>query len=76
MLGEDDMRLDILRRFRDEVLAETEGGRELIDLYYQNAEIITIMLKELPDVRKSAMELVETMMPVIEKALQKEGNIR
>jgi len=76
LLGEDDPRLDTLRRFRDEFLAQTAGGRELIDFYYRNGEIITIMLQAMPYVRQSAMEMIETMMPAIEKALSEEDTIR
>jgi hypothetical protein len=75
-MGEDDPRLDTLRRFRDEVLAETDSGRELIDFYYQNGEILALIVEELPDVRQSAMEMIETMMPAIEKALSEEDTIR
>ena len=75
LLGEDDPRLDILRRFRDEVLAETESGREIIDFYYHHEAMITIMLEEFPEMRTSAMEMIETMMPAIEKVLSEEDTI-
>lgn len=40
--------LQLLRRFRDEVIAETEGGAELIDRYYRLAPLIVAALDVLP----------------------------
>ena len=73
VLGEDDPRLEILRQFRDEVLARTETGRKLIDLYYQNEEEMTQILEEHPAFQKTAKDLLELIIPVIEKMVKKQA---
>ena len=66
LLGADDPRLDILRQFRDEKLANSAAGKKLIKLYYdKSAGIIAICEKD-PAAKQVLRQMLESGIPVIE----------
>ena len=66
-LGPDDPRLDTLRTYRDEVLAKSANGKKLISLYYRSSEDIAKLFEKNPALKQSARELLEAILPAVEK---------
>jgi len=66
LLGEEDSRLDTLRRFRDKVLAKNKIGRELIGLYYTYGERTIELLKKRPVIEKVTRKILDIIMPIVE----------
>ena len=70
LLGDDDPKLDILRQFRDEKLAKSTAGKNLIKLYYaKSADIIAICEKD-PATKQVLKQLLESAMPALEARLK------
>ena len=72
-LGNKHPALDILRRFRDEVLRKYAFGRRLIDVYYRNQHKAFSFLERHPALKKCAVSLIECSSPVLELFLDKRG---
>lgn len=70
LLGEDDPRLDIIRQFRDEVLAKSAVGKKLIEVYYNNDEKIMEILDEHPTVQRIAKKVLEALVPAMEMLIE------
>jgi hypothetical protein len=70
LLGDSDPRLDTIRQFRDEVLAVSTVGGKLIEYYYKNGDYINTVLDKNPIIKKSAKELLELLVPIMEKFLK------
>jgi hypothetical protein len=70
VLGEDDPRLDTIRRFRDEVLANNKIGKKLIEAYYNNDDKIREILDNYPAARKTAIIILESLVPAMELLLE------
>jgi len=71
ILGEDNPRLDTIRQFRDKVLAKNLLGRKMIYFYYKNEDNIILILDRHPTVKKSAREVLESLIPIMVKILGK-----
>jgi len=69
-LNSDQTKIETLRRFRDEVLAKTPVGREYIRLYYQWSPAIVQAMEEDEELKAEVKELIEELLPLIEKTLQ------
>jgi hypothetical protein len=69
ILGKDDPRLDSIRRFRDQVLSKNAAGRKIIDLYYKSSRKTIEILDKNPTVKRHARNLVEALMPVLDRLL-------
>jgi hypothetical protein len=67
----EDPRLDTIRQFRDEVLTKSPVGMKLIELYYRNYEIINEILEQNPEIKESAKNILDAILPAIEFLLQK-----
>lgn len=68
------LRLDVLYRMRDEVLAVSTEGRRLIDLYYtHNREILGILLAN-DALRSEAVSVVQNWQPKFEALLEGRGD--
>jgi hypothetical protein len=65
LLGYDDPRLDVLRQFRDNVLSQTQEGRELIKLYNQWSPIISKAMKEDEDFAEECAGMIDGLVPLI-----------
>ena len=70
VLAEDDLRLNTLRRFRDEVLAQSAAGRSVIRYYYEVSPFITEMIEEGPGARRTFKALVEASVPMVRMFLR------
>lgn len=57
--------LDILRRFRDEVLAASPVGSRYIELYYEHTREVTWLLLSDSTLRSRAREVIEELVPGI-----------
>ena len=65
LLGADDPRLDTLRRYRDEKLAASKAGREIIKLYYDKSDEIIAVCEKNPAAKRSLKQMLESIIPVI-----------
>lgn len=66
LLGEKDEHLTIVRRFRDEILINTETGNKLVEIYYKNGNTITKIFDKSPIVRRISKQLLEASIPIME----------
>jgi len=66
LLGKGAQRLDVLRAFRDKVLAESSAGRKIIAFYYARQEQIADILQKSPLARTSAQKLLKIAVPIID----------
>jgi hypothetical protein len=75
-LGSDHPALDTLRRFRDEVLRKYAFGQRLINVYYRNQRQVFSFLERHPALKKYAVRLLESSVPVLESFLagRREGS--
>ncbi len=71
MLGAEDEGLDILRKFRDEVLSKNEKGRKLIDAYYNYGAVLIKAFEANPALEVFATEILEK---TIERLLTASGS--
>ena len=53
LLGTDDPRLDTLRQFRDNALADSKTGRALIKAYYDQGDAMISLCEKSPAVKQS-----------------------
>jgi len=65
LLGKGSAQLDILRRFRDEVLSKSAAGRKLSRLYYAHARSITLRLSRNPLLSRSVENGLTFSVPVL-----------
>jgi hypothetical protein len=65
LLGADDPRLDTLRRYRDEKLALTPAGREMIKLYYAKSDELIAVCEKNPAAKQSLKKLLESIIPAL-----------
>lgn len=71
---QDSVDLDLLRRFRDEVLQPTEVGSSYVDIYYKRTpEIAKILILDRPDIGAQAVRMVELMQPALRSLLDGDG---
>ena len=69
LLGEDDPRLNVLRKYRDEFLVRSEEGRQLIHLYYSRGEELSKLIEANPALKLLARNSLEAIIPTIEKVM-------
>jgi beta-lactam-binding protein with PASTA domain len=60
--------LTVLRRFRDEVLLQTEGGRALVDAYYWYGPKLAARLDGRPEIRIVLRPVMDMLAGVVDKA--------
>jgi hypothetical protein len=70
VLGEEDPRLTTLRGFRDNVLSKSALGRQVISLYYTNAQAINAALESHPKLKAFAHKALESFIPVAENFMK------
>lgn len=71
VLGNNDSRLETLRKFRDEVLAKSSTGKALIAIYYKTGDAIIKFLETHPAIKQSAAKILESFAAVIEPVVGK-----
>jgi hypothetical protein len=59
----------MLRQFRDEVLAGSAMGRQVIRLYYAHADAALSALRANPELRRAARQCLDQCMPLIQGML-------
>jgi hypothetical protein len=59
--------LQILRKFRDEVLSETPVGQEIIRLYYELGPTIIKVMEENKEFKKDVKEMIDGVLMLIEE---------
>lgn len=69
LLGKQDKRLNILRRFRDEVLVKSSIGKQLVKIYYEKSKPVVEALEGHEFCRTIAAALLGKIIPVIEMTL-------
>jgi hypothetical protein len=69
VLGANDPRLYILRRFRDEVLVKSPIGNQLVNIYYENSGTLVEVLEGHEFCRTVAATFLKKIIPVIELTL-------
>ena len=62
--------LNLLRKYRDNILAHSESGKKCIKLYYQHAPEVTSLLIENADLKNEAKELLNYIIPKIKVILK------
>jgi hypothetical protein len=63
LLGEEDQRLDTLRKFRDEVLAKSSVTSGLITLYYNYGNQLIALLDSSPTFKIILRKILEIVVP-------------
>lgn len=66
LLGSEDPRLEVLRRFRDEVLSTSAAGQKIITLYYGYSNDLIEIFEANPRLKLHARQLLESIIPAIE----------
>ena len=69
-LNNDPEKIEMLRRFRDEVLIKTPVGREYIKLYYRWGPVAVHIMKEDEELKEEVKALLEELLPLIEEILE------
>ena len=69
VLGSSDRELKKLRRFRDEILLQSQRGKELVSLFYQHAPAATNRIASDPALKIELAELLKMVMPQINDML-------
>jgi cell wall-associated protease len=65
-LDNDEIKLTILRRFRDEVLSKTPEGRNLINLYYKWNPTIVRELDQNAQYKEEIKRIIDGIVPMIQ----------
>ena len=65
MYGEDSEEAELLRELRDNVLAQTPEGREIIKLYYQWSPVIVKTMEEDEEFRACAKEMIDGVLGLV-----------
>lgn len=69
LLGDRELPIGTLRKFRDQVLARSETGRKLINLYYTNGEGIVNLFDDYSLIKAAAGTVLNFTIPYINKML-------
>ena len=70
ILGAEDERLYILRKFRDEVLSPTLVGQKAIKLYYDWSSSIVKLMEEDEEFEHDIKEMINEALPMVKEAVQ------
>lgn len=70
LFGKNSYETDLLRSFRDQVLARTSRGAELSNLYYEHTAELALIIFGDRELYKEAMDVTLQLLPAIESALQ------
>lgn len=65
-LGADDGQLETLRALRDNVLAKSPAGRQIIKIYYANSNAVIAAFDKSPALKSAAKSALETIIPLAE----------
>ena len=68
--GEDSPEATLLKRFRDAVLAKTDEGRQLIELYYEWSPLITERLSQSSEFKNKLKITIDENLPLAKEILE------
>jgi len=68
--GENSEEAELLRLFRDSVLATIPEGKELINLYYQWSPVIVQMMNGNEEFKKEVKEMIDGVLPLIREIVE------
>jgi pimeloyl-ACP methyl ester carboxylesterase len=66
LLGKEDQRVNTVRKFRDELLAKSSSGRNIIELYKKHGAHLIAVFESSPVFKGAAGQLLGVIIPVIE----------
>jgi len=69
LTGPDDVRLEILRQFRDDVLGTGPAGKQLINLYYNTSGELVKIFQQHPAIKARAKALLDKAIPAVSSFL-------
>ena len=70
LYGSYSFEVNLLRKFRDDVLSTTPEGRELITLYYQLSPLVVKTMVEDKNFKDEIKKLIDDLWPMIETSLR------
>jgi len=68
--GEDSTEVELLRKYREEVLSKTPAGQEIIRLYYLWSPAITKTMEEDDTLKREFKEMIDGVLPMIREAVE------
>jgi hypothetical protein len=66
LLGKADPRVDTVRKVRDELLAKSSSGQDIIELYKKHGAQLIAIFENSPTIKNAARKLLGAIIPVIE----------
>jgi len=60
--------IELLRQFRDRVLAKSDNGRTITKLYYEKSPEMLLLLKQNPDLQIKCRRLLKHLFPLLGKS--------
>ena len=66
LLGKEDPRVNTVRKFRDELLAKSSSGQDIIGLYKNHGAQLIAIFESSPVIKDAARKLLGAIIPVIE----------
>jgi hypothetical protein len=66
LLGKEDPRVETVRKFRDELLAKSSSGRDIVELYKKRSSQLIGIFENSPAVKNAAGKVLGAIIPVIE----------
>lgn len=69
----DSVDIELIRRFRDEVMKSSPHGERYVDMYYNIPEILYLMILVEPDLAVQAVRMVELLQPALRNLLDGDG---
>ena len=66
LLGKEDQRVNTVRKFRDELLAKSSSGQDIIGLYKNHGAQLIAVFENSPMIKNAARKLLGAIIPVIE----------
>jgi len=68
--GKNSEEVELLRKYRDEILSKTVEGKKLIQLYYLWSPVITNAMEADEEFKKEVKEMIDELLPMIEEAVE------
>ena len=66
LLGKEDPRVNIVRKFRDELLAKSSAGQDIINLYKKYGAALIAIFEKSPVIKDAARKLLGAITPAME----------
>ena len=66
LLGKEDPRVNTVRKFRDELLAKSSSGRDIVELYKKRSSQLIEIFENSPVIKNAVRMVLGAIIPVIE----------